>query len=50
MSGGYKDDTDTGGTFWYTGQGGQGKNNVQVRSAAAWCCWLYQSTVSSLHS
>jgi hypothetical protein len=30
MSGGYKDDADTGGTFWYTGQGGQGKNNVQV--------------------
>jgi hypothetical protein len=32
MSGGYKDDADTGGTFWYTGQGGQGKNNVQVGS------------------
>jgi hypothetical protein len=33
MSGGYKDDADTGGTFWYTGQGGQGKNNVQVGCA-----------------
>ncbi|WIA33831.1 hypothetical protein OEZ86_006940 [Tetradesmus obliquus] len=31
MSGGYKDDADTGGTFWYTGQGGQGKNNTQIK-------------------
>lgn len=46
MSGGYKDDADTGSTFWYTGQGGQKKGKqVGVPHFAVLCCAILRCGV-----